>query len=62
MTARIEALKALQWNRVHHAARCTLPDDMPLPYRDPARSDVMRCAMRTSCGQRVMRFWWAAAR
>ena len=47
MTARINALKALQWNRVHHAARCTLPDDMPLPYRDPACSDVMRCAMRT---------------
>lgn len=47
MTARIEALKALQWNRAHHAVRRTLPDDMPLPYRDSTLSDVMRCALRT---------------
>ena len=47
MTARIESLKALQWNRAHHQARRTLPDDMALPYRDSTLTDVMRCALRT---------------
>ena len=47
MTARIESLKQLQWDRAHHAARRVLPADMALPYRDAALSDVMRCALRT---------------
>ena len=47
MTNRIETLKQLQWDRVHHAARRTLPADMPLPYRSAALSDTMRCALRT---------------
>ena len=47
MTARIEALKQLQWNRVHHAARRALAADMALPYRDASLSDVTRCALRT---------------
>ena len=47
MTARIQALKQLQWDRVHHAARRALPDDMPLPYRDATLSDIARCALRT---------------
>ena len=47
MTARIESLKQLQWDRVHHAARISLGDDMALPYRDTSLSDITRCAMRT---------------
>ena len=47
MTARIQALKQLQWDRVHHAARRALPDDMSLPYRDAQLSDITRCALRT---------------
>ncbi len=47
MTNRIETLKQLQWDRMHHAARQTLPEDMALPYRNAALSDVMRCALRT---------------
>ena len=46
MTARIQALKAQQWNRVHHQARRALSEDMPLPYRDAALSDVSRSALR----------------
>jgi len=47
MTARIETLKQLQWNRTHHSARRALTPDMPLPYRDASLSDTMRCALRT---------------
>ncbi len=47
MTARIQALKQLQWDRVHHAARRALSGDMPLPYRDASLSDITRCALRT---------------
>ena len=47
MTNRLKTLKQQQWDRMHHAARITLPGDMALPYRNAALSDVMRCAMRT---------------
>lgn len=47
MTDRIKTLKQLQWDRIHHSARCTLNPDMPLSYRDASQSDVMRCALRT---------------
>ena len=47
MTARIQTLKKLQWDHVHHAARRTLCADMPLPYRDATLSDIARCALRT---------------
>ena len=47
MTARIETLKQLQWDRVHHGARITLSGDMALPYRNTSLSDAMRCALRT---------------
>ncbi len=47
MTARIQALKQLQWDRAHHVARRTLPADISLPYRNASMSDVMRCALRT---------------
>ena len=46
MTERIQALKHFQWERMHHAARIQLPDDLALSYRDGADSDVMRTAKR----------------
>ncbi|MBR4038473.1 MAG: pyruvate formate-lyase [Clostridia bacterium] len=46
MTARIHALRQMQWDRRHHAARRSIPGDMPLPYRDASLSDVTRSALR----------------
>ena len=46
LTDRIQALKLLQWNRVHHAARIALDPDMALAYRNPDHSDVMRTSLR----------------
>ena len=46
MTERIRTLKQLQWDRVHHSARIALPEDMPLPYRNSALSDIARVALR----------------
>jgi len=46
MTGRIERLKQMQWDRVHHAARIVLDENMPLPYRNPALEDAMRTALR----------------
>ena len=47
MTERLKTLRSLQWDRVHHAARIALDPDMPLPYRNPALSDVTRTSLRT---------------
>ena len=46
MTERIQALKHFQWERMHHAARIQLPEDLKLTYRDKLDSDVLRTAKR----------------
>ena len=46
MTERIQALKRFQWERLHHAARIALPEDLKLTYRDKKDSDVLRTAKR----------------
>ena len=46
MTERIAALKQYQWERRHHAARISLPEELPLPYRDASLSDVTRTSLR----------------
>ena len=46
MTGRIQALQHFQWERMHHAARIALPDDLQLTYRDPSLPDAMRTALR----------------
>ena len=48
MTERIQALKHFQWERMHHAARIALPDDLKLTCRDRSDSDAMRTAKRLS--------------
>ncbi len=48
MTLRLESLKSLQWQRIHHSARIPLPGNLALPYRDASLSDVRRTAMRLS--------------
>jgi len=46
MKQRIQALKHFQWERRHHAARITLPEDLKLTYRDKSLADVARTALR----------------
>ena len=46
MTNRIAALKAMQWEKAHHAARRAAVEDMPLSYRDSTLSDITRTALR----------------
>ncbi len=46
MTERIAGLKHFQWERLHHAARIQLSEDLKLNYRDRALSDAMRTALR----------------
>ena len=46
MTQRIQAMLHFQWERMHHAARIALPENLSLSYRDPALSDAMRTALR----------------
>ena len=46
MTERIQALKRFQWERLHHAARIALPEDLKLIYRDRKDSDALRTAKR----------------
>ena len=46
MTERIQALKRFQWERLHHAARIALPEDLKLIYRDKKDSDALRTAKR----------------
>ena len=46
MTERIAALRHFMWERCHHAARISLPGDLPLSYRDENLPDVTRTALR----------------
>lgn len=46
MTERLRALMHFQWERMHHAARISLPDDLDLRYRDANLSDVVRTSLR----------------
>ena len=46
MTDRIQVLKNKQWERAHHKARCTLPADLPMPWRDSQIPDTLRTALR----------------
>ena len=46
MTERIRALMHFQWERLHHAARIALPEDLELTYRDRSLPDTLRTALR----------------
>ena len=46
MTERIRALMHFQWERLHHAARIALPEDLELTYRDQSLPDTLRTALR----------------
>ena len=46
MTERIAALRHFMWERCHHAARISLPENLPLSYRDAHLPDVIRTALR----------------
>ena len=46
MTERTQALAHFQWERLHHAARVELPEDLKLEYRDRALPDATRTALR----------------
>ena len=46
MTDRIQAIKDFMWEKKHHAARITLPEDLPLSYRDQNDPDYLRSAKR----------------
>ena len=46
MTDRIQNIAHFQWERMHHAFRITLPEDLALGCRDRTRSDIMRSALR----------------
>ena len=46
MTERIAALRHFMWERCHHAARISLPENLPLSYRDENLPDVTRTALR----------------
>ena len=46
MTERIEMLYRFQWEKLHHAARKPLPEELPLAYRRPDLPDTMRTALR----------------
>ena len=35
-----------QWEKLHHAARTDLPEDLELTYRDPSMSDITRTSLR----------------
>lgn len=46
MTERIRALMHFQWERLHHAARIALPEDLELTCRDRSLPDTLRTALR----------------
>ena len=46
MTDRIQALMHFQWERLHHEARVSLPETLPLTYRDRSLPDYARTALR----------------
>ena len=46
MTERIQALMHFQWERLHHAARIHLPEDLDLTYRDRSLTDAARTSLR----------------
>lgn len=46
MNERIASLKHFQWERMHHAARIALPEELALTYRDKSLTDATRTALR----------------
>ncbi len=46
MNERIRRQKEYMWEKQHHAARITLPENMELPYREPSLPDYARTALR----------------